>query len=84
MRRESQNERIFTMEVRVFGERQGKGKSKKKKDAEQKAAQEAIKRLRITEDFSKIKRILLAYVLGIFLLLQYLLPLIKNNKFVLS
>ena len=28
------NERIFTMEVRVFGERQGKGKSKKKKDAE--------------------------------------------------
>lgn len=45
------NERIFTVVVELFGKRQGKGKSKKKKDAEQLAAKDAIKRLNINTHF---------------------------------
>lgn len=43
----------FVIDVIVFGERQGKGRAKKIKDAEQIAAKEAIKRLGITDNFNK-------------------------------
>ena len=44
--------RQFVVEVRLFGERQGKGINRIKKEAEQQAAKEAIKRLNITPNFS--------------------------------
>lgn len=43
--------RQFVVEVRLFGERQGKGINRIKKEAEQLAAKEAIKRLNITNHF---------------------------------
>lgn len=43
----------FVVEVKLFGERQGKGIARIKKEAEQLAAKEAIKRLNITNSFSK-------------------------------
>lgn len=45
--------RQFVVEVRLFGERQGKGIAKIKKEAEQLAAKEAIKRLNITNSFNQ-------------------------------
>lgn len=44
--------RQFVVEVKLFGERQGKGIARIKKEAEQLAAKEAIKRLNITNDFA--------------------------------
>ena len=44
--------RQFVVEVRLFGERQGKGINRIKKEAEQQAAKEAIKRLNITPNFA--------------------------------
>lgn len=46
------HDRKFHVEVRLFNERQGKGIAKIKKEAEQLAAKEAIKRLGIRNDFS--------------------------------
>lgn len=41
------HEREFTVSVELFGKRQGKGKAKLKKEAEQMAAKDAIKRLNV-------------------------------------
>jgi ribonuclease III len=47
------HERSFTVEVILFGKRQGKGRAKIKKEAEQIAAQKAIERLNIIDNFGK-------------------------------
>lgn len=43
----------FVVEVKLFGERQGKGIARIKKEAEQIAAKQAIERLNITNSFAK-------------------------------
>ena len=46
------HQRTFTMEVVLFEKPQGRGKAKSKKEAEQLAAQQAIQKLKIVDDFN--------------------------------